>query len=233
MVVVEDECTAVRCGACDAIKYCTVGGLRSTRSCDLCIKRVSARARKPSAFFHHHRRAYTMAKNHNKKKGQEDRPRKDYKRRAVQLQSVPRTVQPSAPARTPAPTTSATQTTTATVAASPRRSPSVPPEPQHDSDSPRGRSQHRQAASPCRSKAVSSDSSSSISPPPTPKRKRAREVSGLSDEQLVERYRKMRKTLASMEVANTTRKWVLHRAYTHYITHILTFASSLGSPRIF
>ena len=200
----EDKQTAVRCGADDPIRYCTVGGSGSTRSHDLYIKRVGASAPMLQSLLlssPHHQRPQTMARKHNKKIAKEERL---LSQRAVQLKPVPRTVKASAPAaRTPAPTTSVTQTTPATVAASPHRSPSVPPDalatqPQDASDSPRGRSQDRRT--------VSSDSEYSCSPPPTPKRKRAREVSGLSDEQVIERYRKMRKTLRNMEIANATRK---------------------------
>ena len=191
-MVVKDEGTTVRYGADDPIRYCTVGGAGSTRSRDLHIKRVGASAPvlQSLLLFFHHRHPYAMAKNLNRKKGQEYRSRKDYKRTAVHLQAVPRTVKPS----------SITQTTTATVAVSPRRSPSVPPDalatqPQPAFHSPRGRSQHRRT--------LSSDSESSFSPPPSPKQKRARQVAEMSDLQVTQRYRKVR---ISMEIVNATWK---------------------------
>ena len=149
-----------------------------------------------------------MAKKHNKKDTKKERL---LSQRAAQLQPVPHTLQPSAPPRNSAPAASGTQTTVATVAVSSRCSPSVPPEAlaiqqHHSTDSLRGRSQTRPPASPHRSSTVSSNSETSFSPPPMPKRKQAREVSGLSDKQIVERYGKIRKTLHSMASSNTTRK---------------------------
>ena len=57
-------------------------------------QRVCARAPKPSALSSPHRRVYTMAKKQNNKHGKEN-----FKRRADQVHSVPRTVHASAPGK--------------------------------------------------------------------------------------------------------------------------------------
>ena len=79
------------CGADDAI------AARDRHGHVTCIvykacQRVCARAPKPSALFSPQRRAYTMAKKQYNKDRKENRHKKDFKRRSVQLHSVSQTV---------------------------------------------------------------------------------------------------------------------------------------------
>ncbi|TFK83760.1 hypothetical protein K466DRAFT_602580 [Polyporus arcularius HHB13444] len=133
---------------------------------------------------------------------QAKKAREDEKRRAqVQLRAVPRTVtkatekppprDPSVPLRSPSP---------------PPRNSSPPPitnDAEPVDHPPRGRTRNRRARSLLSS--LSSDSDSSLSPPPTPKRKRAQEVSGLGDDEVIQRWRDLGTTIKIMADDNKTR----------------------------
>ncbi|RDX47559.1 hypothetical protein OH76DRAFT_1484681 [Lentinus brumalis] len=133
---------------------------------------------------------------------QAKKARQDEKRRAqVQLRAVSRTVTKatekpppralSVPPRAPSPPHRTSSPLTITSDAEQAHQP------------PRGRTRDRRARSLSGSRSSSSDSS--LSPPSTPKRKRAQEVSGLGDDEVIQRWRALGSTIKIMEEDNKTR----------------------------